>query len=83
MKRRKFFEKKKNADNVTGRNLIPLPFVREGKRGEGEGGEERESLLGSECKYCAAWLPLAKDVPNLSHEKCLRVLALLHLRDYL
>ena len=26
-------------------------------------------------KHCASWLPLSKDVPNLGHEKCLRVLA--------
>ena len=28
-------------------------------------------------------MPLSQDVPKLSHEKCLQVLALLHLRDYL
>ena len=28
-------------------------------------------------------MPLSQDVPNLSHEKCLRVLALLYLRNHL
>ena len=37
--------------------------------------------MGSEHARCACCLPLSQDVPNLSHEKCLRVLALLYLRD--
>ena len=40
-------------------------------------------LSGCEYKYCAYQMPFLYDVPNLSHEKWLRVLAFLYLRDYL
>ena len=39
-------------------------------------------LFGSVYKHCASSVPLLKDVPNLSPEKCLRVQALLYLRDF-
>ena len=38
-------------------------------------------LSGSEYKYCASWLPLLQDAPNLNLEKCLRVLSVVYLRD--
>ena len=39
-------------------------------------------LSESEYKYCASLMPLSLDVPNLSHEKCVRLQALLFLRDF-
>ena len=43
---------------------------------------ENFGLSGSEYKNYASLMPRSQDVPNLSHEKCVRMQAFLYLRDF-